>query len=296
MLSCVQNQIALSRMGKLVPRVLLSGKEIIVGVKAYLDRSGQNKASFVTLAAFAAPDVTWRYFEEGWYEILETAFRPVPYFHMVEALGLRQRTPFDRNLGWKRTHVWELVFKLVQYMSNFGRGSLTMHSCVIDMNAWRELVACGCDIPSEITLCNRYVSQYIVQMFARKVMEQAGEMEQFSIPVEDLLSFSFDRNEDFFDSFRAFVNREKQISKERGEGGMWDLVDGIGESEMIHSPGIQAADILAWGINRENTASEGSSGKYLAYILRQLVTSTWKEYDRPTLLREFGQNLPNVRL
>lgn len=296
MLSCAQNQIALSRMGKQVSRVRLSGKEIIVGVRAYLDRSGQRKASFVTLAAFAAPDITWRYFEEGWYEILEDAFRPVPYFHMIEALGLRQQSPFDRNLGWERKHVWELVFKLAQYMSNFGRGSLTMHSCVIDMNAWRELVAQGCDIPSEIYLCNQYVSHYIVKMFARKVMEAAGEMEEFSIPVEDLLSFSFDRNEDFFDAFRVFVNKEKQISRERGIGGMWDLVDGVGEADMIHSPGIQAADILAWGINRENTASAASDGKHLAHILRQIVMSTRKEYDRQTLLREFGSQRPNTRL
>jgi hypothetical protein len=261
---------------------------MFVGVRSYLDRSGQSAAAFITLAAFAASDFTWAQFEAGWDATLKTGFRPVPYFHMKEALGLGYKTPFSYSLGWKREHVWDLVFKLISYIAGFPRGDLTMHSCVIDMNAWRELVAGGCDIPSETALCNRYVSHYIVAMYARKVLEHNADKSHFYMRTEDLLNFSFDRSEDFYEPFRLFVNKEKQRSVIRGECAMWDLVDGVGEADMRDTPGIQAADILAWGTNRENTAAEGADGAHLAHILRQLVASTSKEYNRDALVNEFG--------
>ena len=79
-----------------------------------------------------------------------------------------------------------------------------MHSRVIDMNAWRDLTALGCEIPSEIKLYNRYVPKYIVALFAAKVLERAPS-KYFLIARDDLLNFTFDRNEDFYDPFRKFV-------------------------------------------------------------------------------------------
>ena len=254
-----------------------------MAVKAYLDKSGQNSAPYVTLAAFVGSDWAWAEFESGWRDTLKTGFLPVPYMHMVEALGLRALTPFDRSLGWTRKHAWDLVGKLLVYMGQLERGRITMHSCVIDMNARRELTDSGCFIPSAIELCNRYVSGYIVALFAQKVLEQAPA-ETVLIPTDDLLNFTFDRNEDFFEPFRKFVNEEKR----KGESTIWHLVDGVGEGEMKTTPGIQAADVLAWALNRENTVSEDEEGKHIAYLLHQVVMSTTKVYDRATLLREFG--------
>lgn len=254
-----------------------------MAIRAYLDRSGQNASPYVTLAAFVGSDMAWAEFETGWLATLCSGFLPVPYMHMVEALGLRSGTPFDRTLGWKREHVWNLVAKLLVFLSRLERGRITMHSCVIDMDAWRNLEASGCALPSPVELCNRYVSGLIVAIFAQKVLELAPT-ETFLIPRDDLLNFTFDRNEDFFEPFRKFVNEEKK----KGEGTMWHLVDGVGEGDMKHTAGIQAADVLAWALNRENTVSEGEEGKYIAYLLHQIVISTTKVYDRPTLSREFG--------
>jgi hypothetical protein len=97
----------------------------------------------------------------------------------------------------------------------------------------------------------------------------------------------FDRNESFIGPFSKKVNREKDESERSGQHSIWQLVDSITEGNMKTTPGLQAADILAWGINRQNTAAEGKAGKHLAYILKQLVTCTWKEYDEITLRHEF---------
>jgi hypothetical protein len=262
-----------------------------VAIRAYLDKSGQHSSPYVTLAAFVGSDWAWAEFESGWNEVLKTGFLPVPYMHVVEALACRYDTPFSRALGWERKHVWDLIGKLIVYMGKLDQGRITMHSCVVEMDAWRELTGWGCEIPSEIDLCNRYVSGHIVALFAQKILERAPA-DTVVIPKDDLLNFAFDRNEGFFEPFRKFVNGEKQ----KGESTIWHLVDGVGEGEMKLTPGIQAADVLAWATNRENTVAEGEEGKHIAYLLHQVVMSFRKVYDRETLLKEFGPPLPNAYL
>lgn len=240
----------------------------------------------MSLAAFAADDATWANFEVGWREVLKSGFLDVPYMHMKEAVHRKPHTPFSYELGWSRKHVWELVFKLVSHMNQFKGGQLTMHSCEVDMNAWRRLTEGGYHIPSEIDLCNKYVPSYIVSMFANKVLKESKSNRIF-LYTKDLLNFVFDRNESFQQPFLDAVNSEKDKSKDTGQASMWQLVNGIKEDNAKTTPGLQAADILAWGLNRQNTAAEGKEGKHLAYILKQLVMCTWKEYDEAAMCREF---------
>ena len=262
-----------------------------MGIRAFLDRSGQRQSDFATLAGFAGPISTWAEFDRGWKVVLTTGFRPVPYFHVVEALGLRPRSPFDRGLGWERRHIWDLLAKLIVYMGEYSKGRLTMHSCVIHMDAWRKLSASGVVIPSEVDLCNRYVSDGIVALFARKILEEHSDESEIQLHTEDLLSFEFDRNEPFLGPFRELINRRKEEAETVGVSTIWHLVDGINEGNMKCMPGLQAADIFAWAINRENTVAEGEDGKYIAHLLRQVVMSFTKEYDRSALLNEFGSAL-----
>lgn len=283
-----ESQAAQSMMGRFIPHVLISGKEIVVGVRAFLDRSGHRSQAYVTLAAFAGPDITWREFEDGWDKTLKLGFRPVPYFHLVEALGCRYKTPFSRALGWKREHAWELLGKLLVYISQFSGGRLTMHSCVIDMSAWNALAEAGRSLPSDVELCNRYVSEYIVGRFAQRVLQESNNQPVISLGAGELLNFVFDRNEEFYLPFRNFINDQKALAERSRKNSIWQFVDGVGEADMHRTPGIQAADILAWATNRENIAVEGEEGKHIAHILRQVVMSTRKEYDRITLEREFG--------
>lgn|GEM_PF-2257609 len=263
-----------------------------MATRIFLDCSGNAKSPYVTLAAFAATDEAWAEFEYGWKRILDSGFLPVPYMHMVEALGLRHKSPFSRSDGWTRRSIWNLIFRLVGYMKNIKGGKLQMFSCAINMNTWRELDREGSRLPSETSICNRCVSEYIVARFAENVLRKSEDKEIITLRHGDLLNFVFDRGERFCKPFAAFVDSEKDRAGSAGHNAIWQLVDGISEGEMKRSPGLQAADMLAWGTNRENTAPQGSEGTRLAFIMRQLVVASWKEYDESTLRREFGASSP----
>lgn len=275
-----------SRIGRLSLRSGIDESERFIAIKAHLDSSGQPSDRYVTLAAFVASDATWLEFERGWDEILKSGFRPVDYMHMRKAVRKGYGTPFSYTLGWDREKIWDLIFKLAQYMSTFKNGILTMHSCEIDMEAWRSLVTAGYDLPSDVELCNRYVCEAIMGLFAKELISNSPS-EVIHLSKGDLLSFIFDRNERFMGSFSEKVNREKDISEKHHTFSVWQLVDSVTEANMQTVPGIQAADILAWGVNRQNIADEGSEGKHLAYILRQIVRCTWKVFDEAALRKEF---------
>jgi uncharacterized protein DUF3800 len=258
-----------------------------VAVRSFIDSSGIAKDPFLSLAAFSADDRTWAEFETGWQEILESGLWPVPYFHMVEAVGRQPRTPFCHLDGWTREQVWGLILKLADYMKSFSGGRITMHSCRVDMNAWRKLTGQGIVIPTAVDLCSEGALATIIKLFGNKIWRETTSWPRY-MGRGELLNFVFDRNEAFIAPFSKKVNEGKDKSEASGEFSLWQLIDSITEGEMKTSPGLQAADILAWGLNRQNTVAEGKQGKHLAHILHQLVMCTSKDYDENALRREFA--------
>jgi len=52
-------------------------------------------------------------------------------------------------------------------------------------------------------------------------------------------------------------------------------------------PGIQAADIIAWGRNRETFAKEGDIASHLAHILRQVMPTSYVIWNEAKLREQF---------
>ena len=104
----------------------------------------------------------WAKFEAGWYEILRTAPSPIDYMHMKETMQGRRGGPFSDVKGWTQANAWELVFKLVKFMSEFDKTELLNFSCVVDMDDWRRLTTEGLSIPSEVGICNTYCCRVAV--------------------------------------------------------------------------------------------------------------------------------------
>jgi len=100
----------------------------------------------------------------------------------------------------------------------------------------------------------------------------------------------FDRNEPFFDSSKAEWIVEKDKANQGSAFSPWLMVDSVTEGTMQTTPGIQAADILACGLNRENTAPEGHYGTGLANILRNITAGTYIHVDEQVLrnMRKVG--------
>lgn len=272
-------------MGRFSPRVLISERDVFIAIRAYIDRSGTASSRFVSLAAFGAPDGVWARFERGWAEILKTAPSPITYMHMKEAMQRWPDTPFSHLKGWNRENAWEIVFKLAKFMSEFKNTELLNFSCVVDMDDWRKVHAEGIDIPSEITLCNAYVPRQAVLTAAKSLLKAHESKKHIPLDPDYLIHIVFDRNEPFFAPFDAEWNSEKDKANRSGIFSPWIMVDSVAEGTMETTPGIQAADILAWGLNRENTAPEGHYGTGLAEILRNITAGTWMHVDEDVLRR-----------
>ena len=58
-------------------------------------------------------------------------------------------------------------------------------------------------------------------------------------------------------------------------------------AEMKKTPGIQAADMIAWYTNREQVAEAGAKGKHFAHIARQVVPSFGQIWTEARLKEQF---------
>jgi hypothetical protein len=167
-----------------------------------------------------------------------------------------------------------------------------MFSCEIDMDAWRNLHIAGNNLPSEIDLCNRYCSEHILAGFAHAQVGRMAPGGEVWLRRDDLLHFVFDRNEEYFGPFRDKRDAELKKVEDIGKSSMWQLVGDVTEGVMKESPGIQAADMFAWALNRENTMPYGSKGTGVADAMRAAVGSCMKVYDEESLRREYGSDFP----
>jgi Protein of unknown function (DUF3800) len=284
---------AKSKMGRLSPRVLISEKDVFIAIRAYIDRSGTASSGFVCLAAFGAPDDVWARFENGWAEILKSAPSLVTYMHMKEAMGRWPGTPFSYLKGWNQESAWTLVFKLAKFMSEFKNTELLNFSCVVNMSDWRKIHDDeGIDIPTEITFCNAYVPREAVKTAAISLLKANEGKQHIPLTPDDMIHVVFDRNEPFFEPFKDEWNAKKDEANRTGIASPWLLVDSVSEGTMETTPGIQAADILAWGLNRENTAPEGHYGTGLANILRNITAGTYAYVDEQMLRKMIAQSPP----
>lgn len=224
-----------------------------------------------------------------WNHVLRTATsRPVPYMHMVEAVNRRYDSPFSRSKGWTEEEIWGLIFDLVKFLHEQPKGDLKMFSCAVNMDDWRTVRTDGIRVPSEVDLCNRYCSERILSEAVHGVIKSSGNSEYISVLKQELLHFVFDRNERFEGPFKKKWNEELNKAESGRYASVWQFVGSVGNARMELTPGIQAADMLAWGLNREATAPYGSYGTGLADALRSLVAGSEKIHVEDSMRREFA--------
>ena len=200
-------------------------------------------------------------------------------------------TPFSYLKGWNQENAWTLVFKLAKFMSEFKNTELLNFSCVVSMDDWRKIHDDeGVDIPTEIALCNFYVPRQAVVTAANSLLKANEGRRHIPLMPDALIHIVFDRSEPFFEPFRAEWNAEKDKANRGIAFSPWLLVDSVTEGTMKTTPGIQAADILAWGLNRENTAPEGHYGTGLANILKNITAGTYANVDEQMLRKMIAQS------
>lgn len=245
-----------------------------MSMRVHLDGSGKKANGFMALAAFAGNDDIWKKFDDDWAEILSSHVPKAKYVHMNEIA--RQIKGFDWKDGWTLQNSFALVNKCLMYMSHLDKAKFGMFYCGIDLDAWRKLKPEFPDLIDPIAICNRYCSEIPLTLHLLKYENELKDHD--TIDVEPVHYF-FDREEEFKRSFEDKWNEEKNRTEALGVKGWWDCVDEVAAVEMKKVPGVQAADILAWAVNKENTANGNLPGISLSYIMKQIIPSHYVVWD-----------------
>src|SRR5262249_2945772 len=142
----------------------------------------------------------------------------------------------------------------------------------VDLKAWRKLRSETYQLPSPIDMCNTFCSEEVLGWYLRNYPELLN-------PHTDRVKYFFDRNEYFFKPFFDTWNSELNRLEASGEWGVWKLIDQVSPADMKTTPGIQAADIIAWGMNRETFTQDGDIASHLGHILRTVIPASRVIWD-----------------
>ena len=238
----------------------------MIALRAYLDSSGKLEDDNLTLAAIAGPEQLWGEFEREWARILASHSPKAQYVHMAEIC--HQNKGFDRGLGWTDQSAFSLSNTCLVYMSGLDKKRFHMFYCTIDLKAWRKLKSLTYQLPEPVQLCNRFCSETVLGWYLNQYPDLID-------PNADTVNYFFDRDEYFHHPFRKKWETEKKKAAKSKEWSIWQLIADIKAVEMKSTPGVQAADIIAWGMNRETFAAEGQKGKHLGHIIRQVIPATF---------------------
>lgn len=250
----------------------------MVALRAYLDSSRKLNDNYITLAAVAANEDMWQEFEVVWREILDGHTPKGQYVHMSEVYRLEKA--FDKQLGWTHEIAFGLVNKCLGYMSQLDKKRFRMFYCTVEVRAWQKLRAETYQMPDPIELCNKFCAETVLGWYLLHYPDVINL-------AADSVNYFFDRNEDFYQPFLDKWNRELNLAEATGETSIWHVISEVAPAIMQRTPGIQAADIIAWGINRETFATEGETAKHLGHILRTIIPSMYVTWDEAKLRQQF---------
>lgn len=250
----------------------------MIGLRAYLDSSGKLENDYMTLAAVAAPDKTWENFDTEWDKILRNHTPPAAYIHMRELSY--QTEGFDRKLGWNDSNAFGLASQCVGFMSSQDKLRFRMFYCTIDLRAYRKLTAESYQLPRPVDICNDSCSTGILAWYMNLYPDLIE-------PQKDTLRYFFDVNEPFKSPFEKKWRKETTEARKRGGWSIYQRIDEVATVDMRTVPGIQAADIIAWAVNREHTTQPGAKAKFMAHILRHVVPSLHVSWDEKKMRENF---------
>ncbi len=250
----------------------------MIALRAYFDSSGKVADDYLTLAAFAGNEEMWDKFETDWSKILEEHTPQAKYVHMREIA--HQRGGFDREHGWNEQNAFGLATSCLSYMSSLDKKRFRMFYCAVDLVAWRRLRAETYALPSPIDLCNEFCSQGVLMWYV-------GFYPDVVNLSADTIRYFFDNGEEFKGPFENKWKKEKRQSKQTRVWSIWKLIEQVSSVDMKNVPGVQAADILAWAVNRENTVAEGKAGKHLRHVMQQVIPTSYVVWDEAKMRKHF---------
>lgn len=250
-------------------------------LKSYFDKSGREEKKFLTLSGITANDKAWKDIERTWHYMLDTHEPKATCMHMHQAVHLQKE--FDRAKGWDDTKASGLVNWLLSYVTQFEQmyDSYCQFVCTVDMEAYRKLESETYLMDSPVDICNETCVEGVMAWY----------ISHYKSDLDYEASYYFDAGEPFEPLFKAKWEREKRKDEAIGRYGLWSHIKHVGAVPMHESPGIQIADMLAWGINREKNPVAGSpipkEYEHIALAMTRLAPSFSKLWDESELRQRY---------
>jgi len=257
----------------------MDGKEhLLIAFQSFFDGSGGEKnMPRLTLAGMAADDSMWAEFDRGWNDILQSNDPPATYMHMREAMPLQGE--FAGSKGWTNRKIYTLAYKLLKFMSEMDKTKFRQFMCTIDMDAYRKLELEGIRMDSAVEICSKCPETVL----AWYVTKYPGIIQN--------LHFFFDQGEPFKEVFeKTWVANKNNVLGSHGADIFWGLLKTVTSADMRDYPALQAADMLAWSVNRDLTSTGDRPFKAWAHIMHQVVPTSGIIWDEERLRKQYEKN------
>jgi hypothetical protein len=234
-------------------------------MKCYFDGSeGQDKNghTWLTLAGYAAPDRFWINFDIEWQAMLRDRYPVAPYIHMIDILDWHD--PFERVNGWDETKKDKLIEDAIRLLEEMNRFHFRSFICAIDLTARDNLVEKGHPVSDPFVICAELCVGNPIAWWNDSHPEKPERASVF-----------FDRNERFMHDLRQRWLRERTPPGRVSVNPAWDIIEDIRDVDMRCCPGIQGADMLAWGRSRVLSEMDRRYQDLLPVLRRVVPNYNW---------------------
>ncbi len=234
-------------------------------MKAYYDGSGSSSdpsTPRVTLAGYAGNPEAWERFEAKWPAVLRgNSERPTcRYLHMTELTTRR-----DEFAGWTDGQCSALlkdVYRCLYSLAWTPENNFRALICTVDLGDYERACRVIADLRelSPEAICTDHVCDWAIRMIPNDESTLTGKAGS--------VEFVFDQNEPFR---RTLMPRwtTKWPRRER----LFKCIAAITEADMSQTPGLQAADYVAWHTNRYRSRDD-----MYAQMVRSLSSNPYEVF------------------
>jgi Protein of unknown function (DUF3800) len=257
--------------------------------EAYYDSSGRRgQQPATTLAGVAASKEVWEKFHPAWQHALDESGVPERRFGMADLMACR-----GRFKGWDTSRKQQLLNALLNVLANCRPAGMSAYSCTVFFDAYDGAKAQMPTLRKLEAICVNHC------VGGLRLTSERTEGEPIS------LHLFFDRNEPFLKTVDQIWRQLKK--KKRGWAHQVRGICPIDDSYY----GIQAADLLAWIVNRHrceafdrgdpqptahlSMADDIDRQAYLFICTWMMVDHHMMVYDHASKIIEYGKALESVR-
>ncbi len=147
------------------------------------------------------------------------------------------------------------------------------------MNDYRNLLTKTYQMKSPAAICIEKATDEIMNWYVSR----------YKGGLDFEASFTFDRNEPFEPIFKAQWNEELERARRTGNHNSWCHIVSVGSACQQKTPGIQIADMLAWGVNRVHSKSvqPGDKGAFVVAAMNNFLNSISQLVAEPYFRKNF---------